>query len=108
VEYAAIANLDSGNVVGSGSVIDQLSSSRVESSTNPSLIGTNPNGSTDARTLATDAFNGAARGINNALGLDHNGGEGMSSNDLKFFAYATFGLIGIIALSKIIKEIKKA
>jgi len=108
VQYTVIDNLNSGNVVGSGSIIDSLSSSRVEGSSNPNLIGTNPNNSTDFRTLASDTASEAARAINSALGLNTGNGEGMSANDLKFFAYATFGLIGIIALSKIIKEIKKA
>jgi len=105
-QLAAIPNLNSGNVVGSGSIIDRLSSSRIENSTSPSTIGTNANNSTDFRTLASDTANEAGRTINNALGLDHNGGEGLSTNDIKFFAYAGLGLIALVAFTSVVRQVK--
>lgn len=105
-QIATIPNLNSGNVVSSGSIIDRLSSSRIENSTSPSAIGTNPNNSTDFRTLASDTANDAARTINNALGQNHNNGEGLSTNDIKFFAYAGMGLIALVAFTSVIRQVK--
>jgi len=105
-QIAAIPNINSGNVVASGSVIDRLSSSRIENSTSPSTIGSNPNNSTDFRTLTSDTATDAARTINNALGMNHDNGEGLSTNDIKFFAYAGLGLIALVAFTSVVRQVK--
>lgn len=102
-EYREIPNLQSGNVVASGSIIDALSASRVTDSSNPALVGTNANGSTDVRELASGAASDAARAINGALG----DATGVSSNDIKFFAYAALGIVGALVGVKVLKEVRK-
>lgn len=91
------------SAVGPASTADRLIASPIVSATDPALVGTNPSQSTDIQGLAGGAWNSAARTINSAVGASE-GGMGVS--DLKFFAYAGLGIVGVLVLVKVVKEVK--
>lgn len=90
--------------IGPAGTLDRLIANPVTSASSPELVGTDPSQSTDIAGLASDAASAASRSINSAIGGA--GGEGVNSNDIKFFAYATIGIIGTLVLVKVLKEVK--
>lgn len=102
-QYSVVPNLQAATIGPSG-IVDRLVGNPIVAASDNSLIGTDPTRSTDVAGLAREGLSGAAASINSALGASD--GEGMGTNDLKFFAYATLGIIGVVVLVKVVKEVK--
>lgn len=92
------------SISGTGSIADRLMSTPVISASSPELIGTNPQGSTDIQDMLSDTWSSIARSVNSAFGAES--GEGLGTNDVKFFAYSALAIVGALVLVKVVKEVK--
>ena len=101
--FTVIQSEAGGQVTGTGGVIDSVTAPSIIQSTNPDNVGRKQNDFQEYRQLATGLWADIARFFNG----DHDESGGMNGNDVKILAYGTLGLLGLLVLSKVVKEIKR-
>lgn len=102
-QYSRVASPAApGRITVGDSIVDRVLSTPIVASSDPQRVGTPLEGAIDVSATAGDAWNRATRAINETFA----GGDGMSTNDLKFFAYSFLGIIGVLTVVKVIKEVK--